>query len=124
MDMLKHFLMHEITEARSGGLSNFQPNHRTAPGDFHIHPQLRPGFFEQICNAEKAHRFSRRRPLKAKCCAAFSAAIRPKNGAQSAANDSAKDVPVGFWDVARGAEYSAAETALSGIGAVWELRDI
>jgi hypothetical protein len=57
VDMLKHFLMHEITEARSGGLGNFQPNHRTAPGDFHIHPQLRPGFFEQICNAEKAHRF-------------------------------------------------------------------
>ena len=57
VDMLKRFLMHEITEARRGGLSNFQPNHRTAPGDFHIHPQLRPGFVEQICNAEKAHRF-------------------------------------------------------------------
>ena len=57
VDMLKQFLMHEITEARSGGLGNFQPNHRTAPGDFHIHPQLRQGLFEQICNAEKAHRF-------------------------------------------------------------------
>ena len=57
VDMLKQFLMHEITEARRCGLGNFHPNHGTAPGDFHIHPQSRSELFEQISNAEKAHRF-------------------------------------------------------------------
>ena len=57
VDMLKQFLMHEITEARRSGLGNFQPNQSTAPGDFHIHPQSRSELFEQISNAEKAHSF-------------------------------------------------------------------
>ena len=57
VDMLKQFLMHEITEASRGWLDNFQPNRRTAPGDFQIQPLSRSAFFEQISDAEQAQRF-------------------------------------------------------------------
>ena len=56
-DIFKQFLMHEITEASRGGLGNFQPNRRTAPGDFQIQPLSRSAFFEQISDAEQAQRF-------------------------------------------------------------------
>ena len=57
VDMLKQFLMHEITEASRGWLDNFQPNRRTAPADFQIQPLSRSAFFEQISDAEQAQRF-------------------------------------------------------------------
>ena len=60
VDMLKQFLMHEITEASRGWLDNFQPNRRTAPGDFQIQPELRSAFFEQISDLEKGKRFVQR----------------------------------------------------------------
>ena len=60
VDMLKQFLMHEITEASRGWLDNFQPNRRTAPGDFQIQPESRSAFFAQISNAEQGHRLVQR----------------------------------------------------------------
>ena len=39
VDMLKQFLMHEITEAHRFGLGDFQPNNRNARSDFRIYPQ-------------------------------------------------------------------------------------
>ena len=54
MDMLKQFLMHDITEASRRGLGHFQPNCRTAPGDFQIQLGLRSDWFAEISAVEKA----------------------------------------------------------------------
>ena len=44
VDMLKQFLMHEITEAHRFRLGDFQPNNRNERGDFHINPHSRSFF--------------------------------------------------------------------------------
>ena len=57
VDMIKQFLMHEITEASCLGLGNFLPSWRTASGDFQIQPERRSEFFSQIGAAERAAAF-------------------------------------------------------------------
>ena len=51
--------MHENTEASRRGLGNFQPNRRTAPGDFQIQPERRSELVVQNFAVGKAVAFVR-----------------------------------------------------------------
>ena len=57
IDMLKQFLMHQITEASCLGFGAFEPKGSTTNSEFHVHAESYLQFFVLICNKDQAKQF-------------------------------------------------------------------